>query len=230
LSVVYSAPRIAIRDTRVTAVSSPSVRETAHQQEAPHSKYFLFHFQFSKFVTEENPKMKKLVFAVLCIFCLSALCMAADKDDIVVFKASLHSINENPPNSTPATGSFKAVQHPDGTVDFTLTFSGLATNAVVSHIHFGFPRASGGVMIFLCGGGGQPACPAATSGTVTGTITAANVTGPAAQGVKAMDLATALKLVEGGAGYVNVHDATFPAGEIRGQIHSFREDPDKDDK
>ena len=37
-------------------------------------------------------------------------------------------------------------------------------------------------MFFLCGGGGQPACPASPA-TVTGTVTAANVIGPAGQGV-----------------------------------------------
>ena len=177
--------------------------------------------------------MKKLVLAVLCIFCLSMVCMAADKDDITVFKASLHGINENPPNSTPGTGSFKAVMQPDGTITFTLTFANLTANAAAAHIHFGRPNASGGVMIWLCGGPAAtmtPAWPAATSGTVTGSIVAANVTGPVAQGVTAGDLAKALKLVEGGTGYVNIHNANFPAGEIRGQVHSFREDPDKDDK
>ena len=73
-------------------------------------------------------------------------------------------------------------------------------------------------MIFLCGGGGQPACPAATEGTVTGTFSSANVVGPTAQGVAAGDLTTALRQVVQGAGYVNIHDATFPAGEIRGQV------------
>ena len=37
-------------------------------------------------------------------------------------------------------------------------------------------------MFFLCGGGGQPACPNAPA-TVTGTVTAANIIGPAGQGV-----------------------------------------------
>ena len=37
-------------------------------------------------------------------------------------------------------------------------------------------------MFFLCGGGGQSACPNGPA-TVTGTVTAANVIGPAGQGV-----------------------------------------------
>jgi hypothetical protein len=73
-------------------------------------------------------------------------------------------------------------------------------------------------MIFLCGGGGQPNCPAATSATFTGTITAANVTGPGAQGIDAGDLASALEAVRDGISYANIHSTKFPAGELRGQV------------
>ncbi len=168
--------------------------------------------------------MKKLVLVVLCVFCFGMLCSAADNDDSVFFKARLSGLNEtsapaNAPINTPAKGTFKATVHPDGTVTFTLTFANLTSNIVASHIHFGFPAESGGVMIFLCGGDTQPACPAATSGTITGTITAANVVGPVKQNVTAGDLATALRLVGQGAGYVNIHTVNFGGGEIRGQVH-----------
>jgi hypothetical protein len=106
-----------------------------------------------------------------------------------------------------------------GTISFTLTFSGLTSNILVSHLHFAPTKVAGGVMIFLCGGGNQPACPAAaTSGTVTGTITAANVTGPAAQNIAAGDLASALEAVGDGLSYANIHTTNFPGGEIRGQV------------
>jgi len=73
-------------------------------------------------------------------------------------------------------------------------------------------------MIFLCGGGGQPACPAATLGSITGTITAANVTGPASQGITAGNLDSALEAVRAHLSYANVHTTNFPGGEIRGPI------------
>ena len=73
-------------------------------------------------------------------------------------------------------------------------------------------------MIFLCGGGGQPACPATTSGTVTGTITAANVTGPTTQGIAAGDLTSALEALREGNAYANMHTTNIPGGEIRGQV------------
>src|SRR5215468_1406882 len=111
-----------------------------------------------------------------------------------------------------------------GAISFSLNFSDLSSPLSVAHLHFAPSKVAGGVMIFLCGGGGQPACPAAKSGTVTGTITAANVTGPTAQGIAAGDLTAALEAVREGLGYVNVHSTNFPAGEIRGQIHRGRGD------
>ena len=77
----------------------------------------------------------------------------------------------------------------------------------------------GGVMVFFCGGGGQPACPATTSGTISGAITAANVLAVPAQGIKAGDLAAVMRAIRAGASYANMHTPpNFPGGEIRGQI------------
>ena len=107
----------------------------------------------------------------------------------------------------------------DGNIAFSLSFSDLSSPLAVAHLHFAPTKVAGGVMIFLCGGGGQPACPAATSGTVTATITAANVTGPAAQGIAAGDLDSALEAVRAGLAYANMHTANFGGGEIRAQVH-----------
>jgi hypothetical protein len=163
----------------------------------------------------------------LCLFCFCAvtLAAAAQDDDEIVLRTSLIGANETPPINTPATGRFHATIHADGTIDFTVTYSDLSALPTQSHIHFAQRNVAGGVMIFLCGGGGQPACPAATSGTFTGTITAANVVGPAAQGVGAGDLASALRIIIGqGEGYANLHSTKFQAGEIRGQVNVRRED------
>ena len=85
-----------------------------------------------------------------------------------------------------------------------------------AHIHFGQRGVNGGVSAFLCGGSGTP-CPA--SGTVEGTITAANVVGPAAQGIAPGEFAELLRAMGLGVTYVNVHTTpTYPGGEIRGQI------------
>jgi hypothetical protein len=104
------------------------------------------------------------------------------------------------------------------TITFSLTFSGLSSPLTVAHLHFAPSKVAGGVMIFLCGGGNQPACPAATEGTITGTITAANVTGPGGQGITPGDLDSALEAVRNNLSYANMHTTNFTGGEIRGQV------------
>ena len=133
-----------------------------------------------------------------------------------LFSANLSGENEVPPINTAGAATF----HMDigSTITFSLTFSGLSAAPAVAHLHFAPTKVNGGVTIFLCGGGGQPACPASTSGTITGTITAANVVGPTTQGIAPGDLDSALEAVRAGLAYANMHTANFPGGEIRGQV------------
>ena len=84
---------------------------------------------------------------------------------------------------------------------------------------------NGGIIAFLCGGGGKPACPE-TTGTVTGTITLADIIGPgpnpanpaADQGIEPGSFQEAVRALRAGAVYANVHSERFPGGEIRGQL------------
>src|SRR5438067_9847487 len=130
--------------------------------------------------------------------------------------ASLAGGNEVPPINSAGTAAFDMTIRE--TITFSLTFSGLSSPLIVAHLHFAPSKVAGGVMIFLCGGGGQPACPAATSGTITGTITATNVTGPTTQGIAPGNLDAALEGVRNGLSYANMHTANFGGGEIRGQV------------
>ena len=133
------------------------------------------------------------------------------------FIADLVGIEEVPANSTPASGTFQARLSRDGAgLEYELSYSDLSSPVSAAHIHVGQAAANGGVAAFLCGGGGKPACPA--SGTVTGVILAADVTGPGAQGLAAGELGELLELMSSKVTYVNVHTATFPGGEIRGQV------------
>ena len=131
------------------------------------------------------------------------------------FKASLNGYLETPSVSTAATGSFHLKIHSTW-MEYSLSYKNLTGPAAVAHIHFGRPDVAGGVAVFLCGGGGKPACPA--SGTVTGTIVAADVIGPAGQGITAGEFAEVVRAIRHGATYANVHTALFGGGEIRGNI------------
>lgn len=134
-------------------------------------------------------------------------------------KARLTGLEETPLTLlTSGRGSFRAKIRSDG-IHYTLRYEDLEANATQAHIHFGLPGISGGIIAFLCGGGGKPACPA-REGEVTGVITAANVMGPAAQGLDAGSLTEAVRALRKGAVYANVHSTTYPGGEIRGQVGS----------
>jgi hypothetical protein len=110
------------------------------------------------------------------------------------------------------------------TATFTLTFSGLSTPITQSHIHFGRVHTPGNVIVFFCSNlagapAGTQACPQnATSGTVTGTITAANIIAVPTQGVPADSFDALTDALNSNTAYANVHTTQFPGGEVRGQI------------
>jgi hypothetical protein len=134
------------------------------------------------------------------------------------FDARLSGYQETPQTiSTVASGKFEAdVDRSAQTIDYELSYSGLEGSILFAHIHFGARATSGGVSAFLCGGGGKPACP--QSGTVEGTITAADVIGPTGQGIELGAFDELVQAMRAGVTYANVHSSKWPGGEIRGQI------------
>jgi len=162
--------------------------------------------------------------AVVGLLALVTTVAASADQSALTLRASLSSFNEVPPKATTGTGVFTAKVE-KGVIHYTLSYSGLSTPVLQAHLHFGQPAVSAGVFVFLCtnlGNGpvGTPACPSA-GGTVTGTITAPDVLNPSPdQGITPGDFATALRIIEAGEAYANVHTTRFPAGEIRGQVRS----------
>lgn len=148
---------------------------------------------------------------------------AQDWDRRDSLRAELSSFNQVPSVLATGHGNFEADINEDGTISYSLTYSGMSSQVVQAHIHFGDGRTNGGVAVFLCGGV-KPACPA--SGTVTGTITAADISvlpvtngdSVIPQGIQPGDLAGLITAIRHGHTYVNVHTTTFPTGEIRGQV------------
>jgi hypothetical protein len=119
------------------------------------------------------------------------------------------------------------------TITFKLTYSGLSAAVTQAHIHFGKNHVPGGIMVWFCGSltnpgpTGTQTCPT-SSGTVTGTITGANVVGPTAQNITVGDFDALVAALDSDTAYGNIHTANFKAGEIRGQIR--RGDRDEDSK
>src|SRR5262249_6033101 len=116
------------------------------------------------------------------------------------FTASLTGAQEVPPNASTATGTATVTLNAAETmITVSLTFSGLTAPATAAHIHGLAPPGTNAPVVFPLAG-----VPLATSGSIgpqVFAITAGQVSG-----------------LRSGLFYVNVHDSTFPGGEIRGQL------------
>ena len=154
-------------------------------------------------------------FAVLTALALTGF-SSGRKDK---FRADLEGYQETPATlSSPASGEFEArLDENTQTIEFELTYTGFETAVNAAHIHLGRPGTTGGVIAFLCGGGGKPACDQG-SGSVSGTIAPADVIGPVAQGIAAGEFEELVRALRANATYVNVHSVQFPSGEIRGAV------------
>ena len=149
--------------------------------------------------------------------------------------ALLTGYQENPTLSTPASGSFDVEISKDGTsLSYTLNYEGIATNVLFAHIHIGRPAINGGVMVFLCTNAAPPAgvpvpppCPQG-GGTVSGTLTSADVLAVANQNVSANDFAAVVAALRAEAAYANVHSSANAGGQLRGQVLFPRADSIQD--
>jgi CHRD domain-containing protein len=134
---------------------------------------------------------------------------------------------EETPLALSTAGSGQTVVRIDDRADeisFRVSYTALEGDVLQAHIHFGAPAQSGGISVFFCtnlgnGPAGTQECPAAPA-TVTGTITAADIIGPAGQGIAAGQFEELVDAMREGMTYVNVHSTLYPAGEIRGQLEA----------
>lgn len=144
-------------------------------------------------------------------------------------QAALSGYEEVPAVSTVASGAFRAMISPDEQfIDYELAYSGLQGTVQQAHIHVAQLSVNGSIVIWLCGTATNPG-PAGTqtcpqSGSISGTISAANVVAgaTASQQLAAGELAEVIAAIRAGAAYVNVHTNLSPGGEIRGQIRASR--------
>lgn len=133
---------------------------------------------------------------------------------------------------TEGQGTIKlVVDKSSQTIAYTLTYSGLTSDVLQSHIHFGRIHTPGGIFVFLCtnlgnGPAGTPACPN-PGGTVTGTITPASVLAVPGQHITAGDFDAVTDILSAHSAYANIHTNNFKSGEIRAEIRRDHGDDDQ---
>jgi hypothetical protein len=174
--------------------------------------------------------MKKLFGTFTALLALTGAALfpvAGHADGGRLLRANLTGFEEVPAVSTAARGTFLAlIDRHDTEFRFALNYSDLEGNVQQAHIHLGQAGVNGGVSVFLCSNlgnapAGIPACPAPGPGPeVTGTRTAADVVGPAGQGIAPGEFEELLRAIRHGLTYANVHSSKFPGGEVRGQIRT----------
>jgi CHRD domain len=186
--------------------------------------------------------MRMRVKSAICIAVagVAATTAVAIGSDAEKLRTDLTGVEETPAAViTDGNGTFTAgISRSEQRIDYELSFEGLEGGETrQAHIHVGQRTASGGISAWLCDSPTNPSpasvdvetCPA--SGTVTGTIEPADVQAIATQGFRPDPAMTAdqrfdklVRALRSGLAYANVHTATSPAGEIRGQIEHRQDD------
>jgi CHRD domain/Secretion system C-terminal sorting domain len=119
----------------------------------------------------------------------------------VPLSARMTGAQEVPANASTARGSFDGIFDPySRMIAFHFDYSGLTANATASHFHIGATGVSGPVTLDFVAQGFQ------TGGTSGEFVKVLTLTEAQADALKT------------GRIYVNIHNASFPGGEIRGQV------------
>jgi len=161
-----------------------------------------------------------------------------DENNQTRLQATLSAANEVPapprPNPNGSGTSVLTISENQQSVSYTLTYAGV-NNVTQAHIHVvNSPSLSGPIVVFLCtnvglgtnvpcpGAGPIPtpqACPQGSSVTITGTLTAADLsckdatpTSPAVN-----NFGDFIAQLMAGNTYTNVHSTDNPGGDVRGQ-------------
>ncbi len=117
-----------------------------------------------------------------------------------------------PPHATGASGTATVTLHDDGiTLDVGVTFANLTSPASASHVHCCAAPGSNAVVVLPLVG-----FPNAVSGTYDHTFTLTT-------DLVGITVANFLANLDAGMTYLNIHDAEFPGGEIRGQLERVPE-------
>ncbi|HEY8519458.1 MAG TPA: CHRD domain-containing protein [Gammaproteobacteria bacterium] len=186
-----------------------------------------------------HPAVRKLCLlapSVVLLGTAAAQDDGTDEDVLNEVTVRLVGYNEVPSVSTPARGLFTAlIDEAASTITYTLQYDQLSGDVTQAHLHLGERHTNGGISVWLCSNLTDPPPPAGTQACppgpaeITGTITPEQVGGPVDQGIAAGEFAEVLAAIRSGAVYANVHSATHPGGEIRGQLFGPLDDLDDSD-
>lgn len=120
----------------------------------------------------------------------------------VQLSARLSGTQEVPANASTAKGNLEGIFDPfSRVIAFRFEYSGLTANATAAHFHIGAVGVNGAVSVDFVSQGFQTG---STSGEYVKVLTLTQVQADA--------------LIAGRI-YVNIHNANFPGGEIRGQVN-----------
>ena len=167
---------------------------------------------------------KRLLLTGPLVFTL-ALTIPAPADTIT-YTATLLGSNEVPPTGSPGTG-FGTFTLNGNLLSINESFSGLTAPANAAHIHCCGPVGVNEIVAVPF-----TPFPNATSGTFMATVDltlAATYNAPFITqegGTVALAEAGLIAALNSGDTYANIHDANFPAGEIRGQIERITPTPE----
>lgn len=168
--------------------------------------------------------MKRSPQRVVCASLLALSTAVAVAHEGTTVQARLKGYQEVPSVSTAASGRITVkIDDKAGSLVYELSYDGLEGEVRQAHIHVGQRGVNGGISVFLCQTSFNPdptglAPQCLQSGTVRGVIQAANIIGPAAQGVSALEFSELAAAIRAGVAYANLHTTRFPAGEIRAQL------------
>lgn len=166
------------------------------------------------------------------LFAVAAGSLYGNQANAAEFATRLSGFKEVPAAIfSPGSGTlYLKLDKQAGTLEYTLSYSGLTSPATQAHIHFGKKHVAGGIMAFFCSNlgnapAGTPACPP-NDATVSGTINANGIVGPQQQNVAPGDFDALVAALFSKTSYANVHTTNFPAGEIRGEIRKDQKEGD----
>jgi hypothetical protein len=144
--------------------------------------------------------MKKLLSSSIVLSLALLGCNGSSHAGIIDFTIILTGSQESPANAGGAAGGGVAFfDTSTDQISLSTFFTGLSASATTSHIHDGGPGVSGPALVSL-----TAFTPATTSGSIVG-------------GPLAFPVADIPDLLAGET-YFDIHNATFPLGEIRGQL------------